>query len=115
MQEKNYIHDVKTSNFEVASRTDRYVSARGAIFSITTNKKPILMEINSGLPKEIGLWGIAEVPLDFAPRFNAVLRHYKYIVSEPLPYLQRNQPVDLELMKQACRQIEGKHEKYANY
>ena len=110
LQNKGYIQDSKSSNFEVASRTDRFVSARGAAFSITTNKEPILMEINSGLPKEIGLWGFAEVSLDFSPRFNAMLRHYKYIVSQPLIYLNEHYTVKLELMKKACKQIEGTHD-----
>ncbi len=110
LQERGYIQDIKSSNFEVASRTDRFVSARGSAFSITTNKNPILMEINSGLPKEIGVWSISEVPLDFSPRFNAILRHYKYIVSQPLTYLKRNHTVNLELMERACKQIEGNHD-----
>ncbi|MFX1298035.1 MAG: tRNA pseudouridine(38-40) synthase TruA [Promethearchaeota archaeon] len=106
---KKYIKDVKASGFEVASRTDRFVSARGAAFSFNSLKKPILMEINSELPEEIGIWAHAEVPIDFLSRFNAKYRHYKYIVPESLSFLQKNSKVNLDVIKKACRELEGKH------
>ena len=43
LQEKEYLIDIKQSGFEVASRTDRFVSARGSAFSFITDKKPVLM------------------------------------------------------------------------
>jgi len=102
LQEKKYIIDYKSSGFEVASRTDRYVSARGAAFSFVSEKCPILMEINSALPKNIGIWAQAEIPLDFHLRFNAISRHYKYILT--------NDALDLDIMKKACKDLEGKHD-----
>ena len=101
----NYIKSIKTSGFEVASRTDKFVSARGAIFSIITEKYPTLMEINSKLPKEIGIWAYGKVPLDFSSRYNALFRHYKYIV--PLTRLRLD--LNFELMNQACKTLEGNH------
>ncbi|MFX0074835.1 MAG: tRNA pseudouridine synthase A, partial [Candidatus Hermodarchaeota archaeon] len=104
LQKKNYIHDIKQSGFEVASRTDRYVSARGSAFSFSTDKAPNLMEINSVLPKHIGVWAFAKIPLDFLSRFNAVVRHYKYFI----PYAQKS--YDIKMMKKACKTLEGRHD-----
>lgn len=101
---KNYITDVNEANFDVASRTDKYVSARGAAFSVVTNKQPILMELNSVLPYDIGLWGYTNVSLDFSSRFDAVYRHYKYI----LP-LENRASINLDLIREACKQLEGTH------
>jgi len=111
LNEKNYIKDAISSEFEVASRTDRFVSARANVFSFITTKKPILMEINSVLPKEIGIWACSKVKKDFLSRFNAIYRHYKYIVPEPLDYIQKNSNVfDLNLIRKACKELEGQHD-----
>lgn len=104
LQEKEYLTDIKQSGFEVASRTDRFVSARGSAFSFTTSKTPILMEINSALPKHIGLWAYIKVPLDYTSRYNAVFRHYKYIT----PYSSSS--LNIKNMKKACRALEGHHD-----
>jgi len=100
---KKYINKLEGSGFEVASRTDRFVSARGATFSVKTNKRPILMELNSLLPKEIGLWAYTDVPVNFLSRFNAEYRHYKYFI----PF---NKNLNLKLIKKACKELEGWHD-----
>ncbi|MFX0047540.1 MAG: hypothetical protein ACFE8G_05150 [Candidatus Hermodarchaeota archaeon] len=104
LQEKGYVNDIKQSGFEVASRTDKFVSARGSAFSFTTNKTPVLIEINSALPKHIGIWAYTKVPLDYLSRYNAKFRHYKYITtfSKSLIYLNK--------MKMACKALEGRHD-----
>ena len=104
LQEKGYINDIKQSGFEVASRTDKFVSARGSAFSFTTNKTPVLIEINSALPKHIGIWAYTKIPLDYLSRYNAVYRHYKYITpfSKSLIYINN--------MKKACKALEGQHD-----
>lgn len=107
---KKYMLDVRSSGFEVASRTDRHVSARGAAFSFITEKSPILMEINSVLPKDIGIWAYVKVPQDFSSRFNAEYRHYKYI----LPIYPNDSIMDLEIMRKACKELEGRHD-FANF
>ena len=110
LMKKKYIENVKSSGIEFASRTDRLVSAKGAAFSFLTSKKPILMEINSDLPKEIGIWGFAKVPKDFLSRFNAIFRYYKYVVPVPLSILGKNSEIDLKLMEKACKELEGQHD-----
>jgi len=102
LKEKNYIDKHEISGFEVASRTDRFVSARGAAFSFISEKKPILMEINSALPKNIGIWACVKVPIDFHLRFNAITRHYKYVLI--------NDALDLDIIKKACKELEGNHD-----
>ena len=107
---RNYITNVESAGFEVASRTDRLVSARGACFTCVTEKKPILMELNSALPKDIGIWAHSEVPLNFSSRFNAILRHYVYIVPTPLSVLQNTSTFDIKILKIACKHLEGQHD-----
>jgi len=107
---RGYIKDFKNSGFEFASRTDRLVSARGACFSFISEKKPILMEMNSLLPEDIGIWAYSKVPIDFSSRFNANLRHYKYIVPTPLTILRKRFSVNLDLIDKACKQLIGEHD-----
>jgi len=110
LKKRSYIKSDKASGFEVASRTDRFVSALGACFTCVLEKKPILMEINSALPKEIGVWAYTKVPLDFSSRYNATLRHYLYIFPKPLSFYGKTNMINIEIMRKACRQLEGKHD-----
>ncbi|MFX0071278.1 MAG: tRNA pseudouridine(38-40) synthase TruA [Candidatus Hermodarchaeota archaeon] len=108
LENKGYIDNIKTSRFEVASRTDKLVSARGAAFSLITKKKPILMEINTALPPEIGVWAYSVVPLDFFSRFNAIQRHYRYIYTKNENIKIRR--INFKVMRRACKQLEGTHD-----
>ncbi len=109
LQEKNYMHEAKTSGFEVASRTDKFVSARGSTFSFITEKTPILMEINSALPKNIGVWAYSKVPTDFYSRYNAQFRHYKYIMPYPKAILKDDSIDNMKAMEKVCKALEGRH------
>lgn len=62
------------------------------------------MEINSVLPKRIGIWAYTKVPLDFYSRYNAQFRHYKYITRILLSSL------NIKDMKRACKALEGRHD-----
>ena len=114
LMKKKYIRNNKLSGFESASRTDRFVSARGACFTIILEKAPVLMEINSALPNEIGIWAYAKVPQDFYSRYNAILRHYVYVVPKSLSHLQKISPINIEIMYKACRALEGRHD-FSNF
>ncbi|TFF83855.1 MAG: tRNA pseudouridine(38-40) synthase TruA [Promethearchaeota archaeon] len=105
--ERNYIKDIENAGFEVASRTDKYVSARGSCFSFLSERAPILMEVNSVLPRDIGLWAFSEVNNDFSSRFNALFRTYKYIFVLPEP---EEQDYNLKAMKKACKVLGGRHD-----
>ncbi len=109
LKSRGYIHKINNSDFEFASRTDRFVSARGACFTCIIEKEPILMEINSALPNEIGIWAYAKVPLEFSARYDAVLRYYIYIVPIPFSFLQKNSDININIMEKACKQLEGRH------
>lgn len=110
LKKKKYINKFKDSGFEAASRTDRRVSARGACFTCILEKKPILMEINSALPIEIGVWAYSKVPINFLSRYNAISRHYLYIIPIPLISFQKTTEIDINIMQKACRQLKGKHD-----
>ncbi len=114
LKERKYIIDDKKSGFEVASRTDRYVSARGSSFSFESEKKPILMEINSALPKNIGIWGYSKVPNDFFSRYNALYRHYKYIIPSSKIFRRGMTSNNLNEMIKACKEFEGRHD-FSNF
>ncbi|MFX1274926.1 MAG: tRNA pseudouridine(38-40) synthase TruA [Promethearchaeota archaeon] len=106
LKKTKYIENSEGSKIEFASRTDKFVSARGAAFSFITNKKLILMEINSALPRNIGLWSFSKVPLDFSSRFNATMRHYRYIYPIPVIFLKG---LDVNLVKETCGRLKGHH------
>lgn len=108
--EKRYVNPIEDYGFEAASRTDRLVSARGACFTCIMKKKPILMEINSVLPSEIGVWAYAKVPLEFRSRYSALLRHYLYILPKSLSNLKQNGLLNFDIMHKACKQLEGTHD-----
>jgi len=110
LREKKYIKNSEEAKLEFASRTDKFVSARGACFSFCTNKPPIPMEINTALPKEIGVWAYAEVPEDYLSRYNAEHRHYKYIVYTSSVKGDQTTDYDFDLMKQACAELQGDHD-----
>ena len=108
--DKKYIEDASQARVDFSSRTDKYVSARGASVAFDSLKEPILMEINSALPMEIGFWSWSEIPSNFSARHDALQRHYKYIVSEPYSRLIEQSDLQLNLMVHACELLEGTHD-----
>lgn len=108
--DKSYIENESKSGFEAASRTDRFVSARGAVFSFITQKSFYPEELNSALPNDIGVWSVAKIPIDYKPRRNAICRHYKYIFEYPISYLVKNSEFDIDLIKQGCDLLQGRHD-----
>lgn len=109
LKKREYIENVDLNEFEVSSRTDRYVSARGSTFSCIIEKEPVLMELNSFLPKEIGIWAYSKVNREFSSRHNAKMRHYRYIFKEPLSYMKKNYNFTLDIIRKGCKQFEGIH------
>ncbi|MHA1688648.1 MAG: tRNA pseudouridine synthase A [Promethearchaeota archaeon] len=107
---RNYIHELRSAEFELASRTDRGVSARAACFSFISMRRPILMELNSVLPPSIGLYSFCEVPKNFSSRHDAIMRHYKYIVPISLSILKKENDLNLDMMRQACNALKGRHD-----
>ncbi|TXT64550.1 MAG: tRNA pseudouridine synthase A [Promethearchaeota archaeon] len=110
LKRRKYIKNAQDSGFESASRTDKYVSARGAVFAVDCLKYPILMELNSHMPKDIGIWAYSEVPEGYSPRFSALKRYYKYILPKPLSYLREKYNFDVSIVKEACNILKGTHD-----
>lgn len=69
-------HDTQT--VQLAGRTDRGVHSLGQIVLIKTEKKLDIDRINSYLPDDMVLWASAAVAEEFNPRFDVLMRHYRY-------------------------------------
>lgn len=93
--------DAKEAHFRTAGRTDKGVSARRQLFSITTNRPELAVEaLNFHLPDDIWCLGAAEVDDEFYPRYAAKERSYRYY----FPY-----PADVSGMQNAACRLAGTH------
>jgi tRNA pseudouridine(38-40) synthase len=72
---------LSTPSLRFASRTDRGVGAIHQVISLDTSRAPIIGEINTHLPEDIQVLGVAQVPLSFDPRRDAELRSYSYFLT----------------------------------
>jgi tRNA pseudouridine38-40 synthase len=97
------------SDYSIAGRTDRGVSALGNVVCLKTDNDVTINRINYYLPSNIRIIGSTRVSNGFKPRY-AKLRHYRYILDKSLCPNNLN----LKLMKQAAKQMEGKHN-YINF
>ena len=87
-----------------SGRTDRGVHSIGQIAIITSEANLHLDRINRHLPEDIILWAFTPVPSEFHPRYDILLRHYRY-------YLDRsNLELDLPSIKIAAQLLIGSHD-----
>lgn len=94
--------DAKSASFRTAGRTDKGVSARRQLVSVTPeNPKKFIESMNFHLPPDIWCVEYAEVDDDFYPRYAAGIRTYRYL----FPY-----PLDISLMQQAAETFVGVHD-----
>lgn len=94
--------DAKAASFRTAGRTDKGVSARRQIISVTPeNPKKFIESMNFHLPPDIWCTAYAEVDDDFYPRYAAGVRTYRYF----FPY-----PLDIEAMQKAADFFVGVHD-----
>ncbi len=93
------------SDYSIAGRTDRGVSAMGNVVSLNTTKEVSVNQINYHLPANIQIIGTALVPTGFKPRY-AKHRHYRYIMSI-LPFQEDD--LDMNQMQVAAELMEGVH------
>lgn len=63
-----------------SGRTDRGVHSIGQIVVISSDKVIDIDRINKHLPEDVILWAATEAPLEFQPRFGALMRHYRYFL-----------------------------------
>lgn len=97
---------VEPENFRGAARTDRGVSALGNVYAFDSTREPIPKAVNSFLPRDVRVLGVARVGEDFHPRREAMEKTYKYYL------LDRG--YSLEEMRRAARVYEGVHS-FHNY
>jgi tRNA pseudouridine38-40 synthase len=95
-------HDTQT--IQLAGRTDRGVHCLGQIVLIKTEKKLDIDRINSYLPDDIVLWASTTVAEDFNPRFDVLMRHYRYYLRPMVPDL------DFHAMRQTLHAVIGLHD-----
>ncbi|MBQ3645854.1 MAG: tRNA pseudouridine(38-40) synthase TruA [Synergistaceae bacterium] len=106
-----------------AGRTDKGVNAWGQVASFSMEKvftpEKLRLAINFYLPEDIRIMKIFNVPEDFNARYSAILREYKYFIyhdSVCPPMLnnfvwwRKGRKWDFELVKEACKLIEGRHD-----
>lgn len=94
--------DAKEAHFRISGRTDKGVSARRQIVSVTTSQPEKAVDaLNFWLPDDIWCLGAAEVPADFYPRYAVTSRTYRYY----FPYA-----ADTAAMNEAARQFVGRHD-----
>jgi len=90
-----------TQTVQLSGRTDRGVHSIGQLVMITTDKQLNIDKINRYLPDDIILWAFAEAPPNFIPRFDVLMRHYRYYLDKSWTEL------DLDVIKKAIPLLIG--------
>lgn len=90
------------AHFRISGRTDKGVSARRQVVSITTEYPEKAVDaLNFWLPDDIWCLGAAEVSPDFYPRYAVTARTYRYY----FPY-----SLDMQQMNAAAERFVGVHD-----
>ena len=106
-----------------AGRTDKGVNAWGQVASFRLEKvfvpDKLRLAINFYLPEDIRVMKVFHVPDDFNARYSAMTREYKYFIwhGAVCPPMLNNfvwwrkgqKPWNMDLAKQACEMIQGRH------
>jgi tRNA pseudouridine38-40 synthase len=95
-------HSSKSVHF--SGRTDKGVHSLGQVVLLSTEKEINLERINKHLPDDIILWAHAKSPAGFQPRFSALLRHYRYYLSDSWS------DIDRLLLRPAMEQLVGSND-----
>jgi tRNA pseudouridine38-40 synthase len=105
-----------------AGRTDAGVHALGQVASFTLQKRMPAVDLhralNAVLPDDVAVLALEDVSLYFHARFSATGKIYRYLIlNEPVraPLLARTShhvrsPLDLDAMRAAARELEGRHD-----
>lgn len=105
-----------------AGRTDAGVHARGQVVSFRLTWKHSIVDLQNALnyylPEDIAVQSVSEASVDFHPRYDARIRHYRYHifchpVRDPLRqvFAWRVWPeVNLQRMAQAAEKLIGVHD-----
>ncbi|MFW9886724.1 MAG: tRNA pseudouridine(38-40) synthase TruA [Candidatus Thorarchaeota archaeon] len=93
-----------TRTVQFSGRTDRGVHSIGQIVMISGEKKLEIDRVNKYLPPDIALWAYAIIPPNFNPRYDVLMRHYRYY-SNTTP-----SDVGLQKMRTALQLLSGTHD-----
>jgi tRNA pseudouridine38-40 synthase len=105
-----------------AGRTDAGVHAHGQVVSFTVatrlSSQNFLLALPQKLPKDLAVWRVDEMPLQFDARFHSVGKQYIYrIYQGPVadPFLRLNswhlrQNLNVEAMHEAAQFLVGEHD-----
>ena len=89
---------------QLAGRTDKGVHSIGQLVMITTERNFSIDKINRYLPDDIIMWASIEAPLNFTPRYDVLMRHYRY-------YLDKDWTgFDLSAVKKAASLLAGSYD-----
>ena len=105
LKKTKYISDAQINNFKAAARTDAGVHAKEAAFCFNSKEKIYIQQIESFLPKDLGIIGYQEVDLDFHPRWEVEMKEYKCIY-----VLKEEENPSMKLMNEALKFYEGDHD-----
>ncbi len=95
--------DLRKTNYRVAARTDRGVSAMGQVVALDLMGAPELGELNAALPRDIAVLSIARVRPEFNPRTDSTSKHYRYVCEMPPGF-------DLRGTQRAAKLFEDEHD-----
>lgn len=109
--------------FRAACRTDTGVHARGQVISVTTHNPIPVRRMHFVLNDRVGpyirIHDIREMEDGWRPRYDAVLRHYRYVMCRdpgagaPMAYSYHAfvpPTVDWELLEQTAQKLVGYHD-----
>lgn len=97
----------RSARFEVASRTDKDVSAAWNVCAFDSPAHPLSLVHDASPPDGLHFLTAVAVPAGFSPRRAAARRSYRYWVSDP-------SGLDGPRMRAAARVLEGRHD-FANF
>ncbi len=85
-----------TQTVQLSGRTDRGVHSIGQLVMISTEKQFNIDKVNRYLPYDIILWASTKAPPSFVPRYDVLMRHYRYYLDKSWTNL------NLDLVKKAA-------------
>ncbi|MHA1964365.1 MAG: tRNA pseudouridine(38-40) synthase TruA [Candidatus Thorarchaeota archaeon] len=93
-----------TQTVQLSGRTDRGVHSIGQLVMITTEEQLSIDKINRHLPDDIVLWASTKAPPNFVPRYDVLMRHYRYYLDTSWANL------NLEITKKAAALLVGSND-----
>ena len=93
-----------TNSVQLSGRTDRGVHSMGQIATVNTDTQLNIDKINRFLPEDIILWAYRQMTFEFNPRFDVLMRHYRYYFDS------RHSNLNLQSMQHALQLLIGTHD-----